>query len=442
MKKLVAIVLTLMLLAASVACAETAYEAVYYNSVLTATSEGQTFTVDLSDLTVTIAAGALGDVPTIQIDVDDGEEILMGAEVQIYGSALVLNVDGLSRPLAVDLSSAGVSSLQETLAPLFADPANLRIKELPTFKGVTIPKLPLMSLAGFVGATPTVDANGVQVAEFSVPYEMVKQVLGLLSQYRSTIESIGGVSQYAGAIFGLIDQLMASDSGFAMSGTITDDGEAASMVIDFLPVSGGVTAESAIAGLELMFAENQANINVNIYQGGGSMTVAQMALTSVPEAAELNFGLDIMGMIALNFSLYPENGAQVIAVELKAQDQAVNLSFTYGPQGDGSFFDFAFSIPNTANVEYFTESSSDDGVTYNGDLALTLESGSYGTFTLGSESTTTIADVALRGIENAGDAIDVVNISDEEKAQVTEELNAALAGLITYFNGLEPELAA
>ena len=441
MKKLVAIVLTLMLLAASVACAETAYEAVYYNSVLTATSEGQTFTVDLSDLTVTIAAGALDDVPTIQIDVDDGEEILMGAEVQVYGSALVLNVDGLSRPLAVDLSSAGVS-LQETLAPFFADPTNLRIKELPTFKGLTIPKLPLMSLAGFVGATPTIDANGVQVAEFSVPYEMVKQVLGLLSQYRSTVESIGGVSQYAGAIFGLIDQLMASDSGFAMSGTITDDGETASMVVDFLPVSGGVTAESAIAGLELMFAENQANINVNIYQGGGSMTVAQMALTSVPEAAELNFGLDIMGMIVLNVSLYPENGAQVIALELKAQDQAINLSFTYGPQDNGSFFDFAVSIPNTANVEYFTESSSDDGVTYNGDLALTLESGSFGTFTLGSESTTTIADVALRGIENAGNAIDVVNISDEEKSQLTEELNAALEGLITYFNGLEPELAA
>jgi predicted S18 family serine protease len=63
MKKLLAIVLVLMLLTASAAFAETATVVTYANPVVSVTQDGQTQTIDLAGLEVTLSMGLVGEEP-------------------------------------------------------------------------------------------------------------------------------------------------------------------------------------------------------------------------------------------------------------------------------------------------------------------------------------------------------------------------------------------
>ena len=108
MKKLLAIIVALMLLTASVAMAETATVLTIASPVLTVSQQGQSATYDMTGLLIVESAGmAGGTTPTVQLGVVNGDDTLLDAEMQVIDGKMVVAVQGMSQPLAVDLSAAG-----------------------------------------------------------------------------------------------------------------------------------------------------------------------------------------------------------------------------------------------------------------------------------------------------------------------------------------------
>ena len=110
MKKLLALVLVLMLMMASVAFAETANVTTFSNFKLLVSTPDGAQTMDLSDLVASVAMGMPEGVPTIQLDVASDTEALLGSEIQFIDGSMVLNVDGLSSDEAVDIILAYIKA--------------------------------------------------------------------------------------------------------------------------------------------------------------------------------------------------------------------------------------------------------------------------------------------------------------------------------------------
>ena len=454
MKKLLAIVLVLMLLTASAAFAETATVVTYANPVVSVTQDGQTQTIDLAGLELTLSAGLVGEepqvgedgaeaadtrVPTILLDVVKDGQALLSGEAQFIGTALVLNLDGLSRPIAVDMAQAGEMAVGG-YRQMFAALPEMAKSSLPAFTGVQIPKVDLMGLAGvlpMLGIEPVTTENSVS---FELPAEMVNMLLQMILQQvpAEALQSIGLADS--------LNQLLAS-GGFALRGNISDDGTTAVLAIGVHPVADGATADEAAFTLNFSSAANADTLSVDMSMGGQTMTLGELALTSLPDQAELNGSLQIMqGMLSLAFSLYPQDGLQVGALELNVTDptgnaQKVTASLVYGQKDGADYSDFAFAVDGQMAVELVNETTGDGSGNATGNATLSVETYAepQGNVGIASEVTQSVVEgFTFRNIENAANAINATSMTDEENAQLQEELNGVLGKLMVAFGDVMP----
>ena len=438
MKKLLAIVLALMLMMASAALAETASVAILSNPTLVISSPEGDMNLDLSGLEATVAAGLSGETPTVQLDVAHDAEELLGLVLQIVDNKVVVALDGMSRPIASAIPETGTDT-QETMVELFSNLQALSELKMPAFGGVTVPKLDLMPVAGLLGSEPTADANGVQSASFSLPYEQVNQMLGMLEYIiPAETQAQPQVSQ----LLQLIKMLQNSKSGFALEGKVSDSGDKAELLVDILPVQNGVTASEAAVTLYLVSLENSDSFEVQVNQGGQKITVATIDLASDPAAATLDFAMDVMGELKLNFSLYPQNGAQVAALAVVAQGETFNASVTYGEEGETEYVDFAMEIP-AENVAFSVHSDSTpaDGGDKTGTLAVAVDADGQ-TINFAADVLQTQAEVEFRDIANIENAYDANNMTEADNQALSAEMEGILGNLMNYLSTVQMQPAA
>lgn len=454
MKKLLTIVLVLMLLTASAAFAETATVVTYANPVVSVTQDGQTQTIDLAGLTVTLSMGLVGEepqlgedgeqaadtrVPTIQLDVAKDGEALLSGEAQFIGTALVTNLDGMSRPVALDMTQAGEMAVGG-YRQLFAALPEMAKAQLPAFTGVQIPKVDLMGLVNFLpmlGIEPETTENS---ASFELPAEMVNMLLQMIVQ-QVPAEAL----QSTGLADGL-NQLLAS-GGFALRGNISDDGTTAVLTIGVHPAADGATADEAALTISFSSADNADMLSVDMDMGGQTMTLGELALTSLPDQAELNASLQIMqGMMSLAVSLYPQDGMQVGALEMNVTDptgtaQKATASLVYGKKDGADYSDFAFAVDNQVAMELINETTGDGNGNASGTATLSVDSygEAQGNVGIVSEITQTVEDgFTFRNIGNAASAIDAASMTDEESAQLQEEMGVVMGKLMAAFGEVMP----
>ncbi|MBR6219883.1 MAG: hypothetical protein IKQ80_04920 [Clostridia bacterium] len=454
MKKLLAIVLVLMLLTASAAFAETATVVTYANPVVNVTQDGQTQTIDLAGLEVTLSMGLAGEepqlgedgtlaadtrVPTILLDVSKDGAALLSGEAQFIGTALVLNLDGLSRPIAVDMTEAGEMAVGG-YRQMFSALPEMAKSSLPAFTGVQIPKVDLMGLTGFLsmlGIEPETTESG---ASFELPAELVNMLLQMILQQvpAEALESLG--------LADALNQLMAS-GGFALRGNISDDGTTGVLTIGVHPVAEGATADEAALTVNFSSAANADTLSVDMSIGGQTMTLGELALTSLPDQAELNASLQIMqGMMSLAFSLYPQDGLQVGALEMNVTDptgnaQKVTASLVYGQKEGADYSDFAFAVDGQMAMELINETVGDGNGNASGTATLSVDSYNepQSNVDIASEVTQSVVDgFTFRNIENAAGAINATSMTEEENAQLQEELNGVLGKLMVAFGDVMP----
>lgn len=442
MKKLLAILLALMLLTASTALAESASIIQLNNIQVTNSVDGAEQVIRLEGLDATLAIGAPEGVGTVQLDVSNGSEALLGAVMQFVDDQVLLAVDGVDRPLASPINVGGMSLDSQdpttAIAEMFANASALSDVKMPVFKGATIPKVPLFDIVdmlGMFGITlpKETDANGVTTASFSVPYEVINQLLAYLP-YMIPEENKAQLQP-------LLDQLNAlaqQGGGFGLEGKLSDDGQTAEMLIDLLPVVDGAPAADPAAGLYFKSTENYDTLQILVYQEGQGIPVAVIELESNPDEATLYVTANLAGQVNLSFGLRPSDeidGAQVAALEVEGNGQTIAASLTYGEVDGTEFVDFAVDAAGQAAISFHLDETPDGNGGKTGALDVRFENGNQ-IVAVTADVAEFSGDVTFRAVQNAENAYNAQTITAEEQQEFAAALNAALAPLINYMNSL------
>ena len=428
MKKLLALTLALMLVLASAALAETA-NILKLSDIQVAVSNGeQEQVIDLGDLNAQIAIGAADGIPTIEVDADDGSQALLCGVMQIVDGKVVMDVEGMERPIAAAIPTENLAMLggdpTEALGEAFANMGQLSATKLPIFQGVEIPKIDLMGITGFLpmlGIQPETDG---QSASFTIPYELVKQLLSMVTMMVPA-EAAGG---------------------FALEGKVSDDGETAELLIDLYTVEGGVTADAPTGGLYIASTLNADTVQLLLYQEGQSYTIAEINLASSPEEAILALTANLMGQVNFSLSLSPDEaheGCQVVALEIGGNGQTIAASLNYGDVGDTQFCDVAADFAGqSAFSMHIDEHPAADG-SKEGSMTVSAQNNTVGQTVQFSANLQEInGEFDFRSIDNVANAYNSEAMTAEEQAALNADLNNALAPLMQYIGSVVAQPAA
>lgn len=445
MKKLLALTLALMLVLASAALAETA-NILKLSDIQVAVSNGeQEQVIDLGDLNAQIAIGAADGIPTIEVDADDGSQALLCGVMQIVDGKVVMDVEGMERPVAAAIPTENLAMLggdpTEALGEAFANMGQLSATKLPIFQGVEIPKIDLMGITGFLpmlGIQPETDG---QSASFTIPYELVKQLLSMVTMMVPA-EAAGQLAP----VLGPLNAMVQNDSGFALEGKVSDDGETAELLIDLYTVEGGVTADAPTGGLYIASTLNADTVQLLLYQEGQSYTIAEINLASSPEEAILALTANLMGQVNFSLSLSPDEaheGCQVVALEIGGNGQTIAASLNYGDLGDTQFCDVAADFAGmSAFSMHIDEHPAADG-SKEGSMTVSAQNNTVGQLVQFSANLQEInGEFDFRSIDNVANAYNSEALTAEEQAALNADLNNALAPLMQYIGSVVAQPAA
>ena len=444
MKKLIAIALALMLLAAQAAFAESAALVEFDNVVVHHTAEGQTREIRLEDMNATFAIGAPEGVATIQLDVTGGGKALLGAVMQFVDDKVVLGIDGVQRPIASAIKTTGMPGSDgdpmAQLAEMFASLGSMPDAPLPVYTGTTLPKVNLFGtldmLAAYGMNIPVeTDANGVRTASYTISYQQVNVLLTLLPGFIP--------QQNKAQLQPLLDELNAmtqSGRSFSIDIRLRDDGEQAEVLVDALPVEGGVAATLPAAGIHFVSTENHDTLQVLQYQEGASIPLMSFALDSEPGADAITLTGDVMGQAGFSFALRPSDeipGAQVFAMEMNGDGERITASATYGEQDDTRFMDFAMDASGREAVSLHMDTIPDGEGGRTGAMDVRFEDKAADeNVQVTADIREHTGDVAFRAVKNVENAYDADRMTEADQQALASELQRALAPLLDYLGSL------
>ena len=435
MKKLIAAALALLMLLASAACAESAKVMTWSEPSLQLTTDGKSREVDLSSLSLRLAAGTPGDVPTVQAEMAKKGKVVARGLVQLVNDKIYIEADGLSRTYMLDLSKLG-GQAQSSANRLFAGLDHLLDFKLPAFGGVKIPMVDMTLVAPLVGALPTTDAEGKKSAQIQVPYLMIKQLLSMANRYRDSVPA--SAQAYVGPLFELVDRMVQSDSGFALKGRVATNTQKkrSAITLDIYPVQGGVTAGAPTAKVKVVSRNNAVDVTVDMYQGESTVNMAAFSLSSDPGDAALDVSLDVMSLFLVSGSLRNDGDAQVVALNVNSLGQKFSVDANYGTVGDMDYVNLTLKAPNRLDLSASLQAS-DDG-----------RGGSEGTFAVNAQlyddTVTGIAltgdvaegreDVDFRKVRKIDGAVDLLHMTGDQQKQLTRELDSLVDKFLSRSN--------
>lgn len=292
MKKIVALMVALMMLIASAACAESIIIA---DPVITLNMGGEQV-IDLTGLQLSIATGEANGNPALQIDVSGNGSKLMGISANVTGEALVFAVDGVSGTYCV---------------PLEAIMSQMNVST----------NMDLSSLDIDVNALMTAIQNGVEFdgTNFRVPYTTVNEVLEIVAPAMASIEIPGvDMAEFTDGVA----QLKESNSGITLEGSFAQDGDNMSAALNLIPVQNGEAGAAAMT------------MNADMGDNGISVVV------------------DIPGQANLYLKAAPtESGTVAVSVGGNASGMSFDFSCIVG----ASDADVAFQALDAANAQNVLE---------------------------------------------------------------------------------------
>ena len=347
MKKLIAFALALIMLLATVACAESAKVITYTSPYLQLTADGNTREVDLSNISLRLASGSPEGVPTIQAELLKKDKVVERGLLRCSDGRITIQADNLSQAYMADFSQYGPQA-QSAVSQLFEGLDSLMELKLPAFNGVKIPLVDMTTVAPLVGTLPTTDAKGKKSANIEVPYAMVKSLLTMANQYKDAVPA--AAQAYVGPLLNLLDGMVKSDSGFALKGKVNATDKRSALALDVYMVKGGVTDSAPAANVKIVSKKNVLKLTVDMIQGETTLNAVTLSLTSSTKAAKLSFTLDVMSLFLVDGSLYNDNGAQVLSLEINSMGQKFSVGANYGTAGDMDYVDLKLAVPNQIDV--------------------------------------------------------------------------------------------
>ena len=281
MKKLFALLLALMMLALPFASAEQAFT---FSDPVIVVNMGEEMTIDLTGLQLLIAAGQVGEIPAVQIDINGDGQKLYGISMNITQTEALVALDGVSQVLKVAIPEAATSA------------ANLDLS------GLDIDMDALMETL----------MNGIQVEDdtITVPYTTVNE---LLAQVLLAFEGMEIPGVDTTQLTEAAEELLASNSGVTLVGSYTQD-EDGSMAVagEAYLVQDGEVQEESLCSLGLAIVGEAVTISLDVKDMG--------SFGLVIDGEQITISADVMGT---SFSLTGKVGsteADVEFVELDGTD--------------------------------------------------------------------------------------------------------------------------
>ena len=385
MKKIVALLLSLLLMLGCAALAESAEKAAavmsLYNIEVSTGSESQS----LGNLAVTLILDAT-DEPTLVLTAENDTEYLAAGAAKITTDGkLSITLEGVDATYTGDIAELAeqsgtdantIAQFKEALPELPTAMKQLvpMLDELvlPPFSGVTIPKLDVSALlSGFV----TGESDGV--TSFTIPYDQFVALMDMVSEYAGMM---GSQIPYVDQLTSLIDQLKTNGQGIAVDGAIQDDGTTQTVVFNVLPVDGGTTSETPVFALVVATAEN--SFTLAAAQDVNSDPMISLAVVSDPSTPRLDVALDAMGS-GMTYSMYPNGALQVVELSGNAGSEFA-AKFSYGNENNVDVLDFNLGADGNDVQMTFNTAKEDDmrtgsvvfsagGVTVTADVEMFLD---------------------------------------------------------------------
>ena len=381
MKKILALLLALMMALGMVAMAEevdpaqTALICGFENIKLAATVDGQSQSIDLSELIATVVIDT-EDTLRFVGQVDKGDENLIFGVAELVGDKLHYSMSGAERTFEADLPEQALAQIGDQDPAVLAEmlraalPALLAFK-LPQLGAISLPKADLSSLVGLF-ASDTSEADGATTMEFSIPSEIVNM---LIQQLGEAVKGAAGNIPQGDQITAVIDQLQSSGLSFALNGTLSDNGDEQTVALSIHMAQEDQVAEDPVLILNTYSAQDNFTLGVDLPSEDGSYTIGQLTVVTNPDEETLDVGLDMAGMASLEVNFYKADGMQHGDLTFAAGDFHTGLSIVYGEQQDGvDYYDISGSADTYGSFQITMTESADENGVYGGDFSVSVES--------------------------------------------------------------------
>ena len=434
MKKIIALLLSLMMLLGMAAFAEEELDPALVccisNIVIEATTNGETTAMNLEGLETYLSLDT-SDGLALVAQAFNGDDSLLLALAKVVGTQMHFSIEGMDKTYVADvpnLQGQDTAGLGESIRPML--PALLDL-QLPMIDVGSLPKLDLVPVVSMVGAQTEGD-----ITTFSMPSEIIDALLDqILEALKGTETSVPGMEQ----ALAMLEQLRASGMSVALSGQVVNAADKQTTTLDIYPVTNGQTAESAVMTLTLTSAEDDLTLAVDVNNGAQVMNVAQLQIQTEAATKSLVGTLDIAGMMKFDLALFREGGLQKATLTLESNmDASFALTLAYGKDGGQDMMDLSFAAGEDAAFEIVTHSAAGSDGAVQGTMEVSA-AGNGSSFHVTADFEKFLGSLDLGGYELPAETAPIEEI---QSAENSEALQTALAPVIEYFNQVMVNAAA
>ena len=327
MERVIAAILALMLLLSAGALAEKNAAVMTLDNVCL---QDKTHTVKVRDYAVSLVLENINDLPSLALLIDGAGEPLATAIAQLSTEQVILAVDGMDHGYKYPIPAAQAAQLAQVgeagLAALIPSlVSTLDEMELPTFTGVDVPKLDMTdALSAYVTGTDNgVSAFEIPVTEFD---KLLDEVLTVAKSQGNNVSQIDKLND-------MIEAMKAEGKGFAVKGTITDDGTTQKVDGEISLVSG--RKATGVAALSIVSAMNSWRLAISVRKGFLNLNVLTASMIARPAEERIDVGVSVFGGMDFAMGIFQENGLQKITFDATGLGQKAWLEIAYGKQADG-----------------------------------------------------------------------------------------------------------
>ena len=309
MKKLLAVLLTLMLVLPNTVFADTATLYTLSDPTLTTSYDGEEYPMELTGLK--IAAAVLGE-DTCAINVIGNDEVLLSAAFKIEGDKVLFTADGLSNTYYVD--KPDVEGSTSDLENLDLDISGIDFNALAE------------NLVNSIEFGTEGDAM-----TFFLPHTALNDALDSLTPLLDQIPEAALSAEDKEQFLSTVKELKDKDNGFDISGTLTSTDEAMAFTADLIPVNEGQADEKPALSATGSFTsdENGAmSIQFSLSTPDGEVLSANVQIGDI-----ITVAASVLGQYEVTFSFNPEES--IVEIGYNADGTGYLLSAKVGVEENG-----------------------------------------------------------------------------------------------------------
>ena len=435
MKKIVALLLSVLMLLSMAAIAEeaaddTALITCISNIAMENTVDGQTQTINLDGFEAYLSLDT-ADGLALVAQAFNGDDPLMLAVAKLVDTQVMVNIDGMDKTYvaeAAQFQGVDTAELSSNLHGLL--PTLLQAK-LPMVNIGSIPKADLTGLATMFGGQTSGNTT-----TFSIPAEMINM---LIDQVVEAAKTSGSAIPGLDKVLPLIEQLRASGMSVAIEGSIVDEADKQTVTLNVYPVSGEETAEAPAAALTIASETDNFSLAVDVPNGETSATIAKLDIQTEPATSSLVATLDIAGMMQFNLAAFQEDEQQKFAFTMdNSMGDGFTVNLAYGKNGDADVMDLTFTFGEDVAFEAVANTAEAEDGALEGSIEVTSVTPTNN-IRFSADIACFIGSLDLGDYQMPANTASIDEFSSEES---NAALQAALKPVMDYFSSLTVNTAA